>query len=66
MERRTDLKSTLMAKSVLLCVLTMGTIFQAGSCITDAIVSVAGVAFFDIFLGPLLGDTCTIINRAGC
>ena len=55
-----------MAKTVLLCVLTMGTIFQLGSCITDLVLSVGGVAFFDIFLGPLLGDTCTILDRSGC
>ena len=55
-----------MAKTVLLCVLTMGTIFQLGSCITDLVLSVGGVAFFDIFLGPLLGDTCTILDRSTC
>ena len=55
-----------MAKTVLLCVLTMGTIFQLGSCITDLALSVGGVAFFDIFLGPLLGDTCTSIDRSTC
>ena len=63
---RTGLKSTRMAKIVLLGVLTMGTVFQLGSCITDLVVSVGGVAFFDIFLGPLLGDTCTIIDRSTC
>ena len=66
MERRTGLKSKRMAKIVLLGVLTMGTVFQLGSCITDTLLSLGGVAFFDIFLGPLLGDTCTIIDRSTC
>ncbi len=66
MKWSTGLKSKRIAKAALLAVLTVGTVFQLGSCILDAVLSVGGVAFFDIFLGPILGDTCTIIDRSTC
>jgi hypothetical protein len=55
-----------MAKTALLAVLTVGTVFQLGSCILDAVLSIGGVAFFDIFLGPILGDNCSILDQSVC
>ncbi len=66
MKWRTDLNSKRIAKAALLAVLTVGTVFQLGACIADAVLSVGGVAFFDIFLGPILGDNCSILDRSVC
>lgn len=54
------------AKFTLLAFLLAGTVFQIGSCITQNLMHLAGVAALDIFLGPLLGDQCTILNQAAC
>ena len=54
------------AKLILLVALTVGTIYQAGSCVSQSILKVAGVALLDIFLSPLVGDNCTLLDRSGC
>ena len=54
------------AKLTLLAFVLAGTVFQIGSCITQNLFHLAGVAALDIFLGPLLGDPCTILNPSAC
>lgn len=52
-------------KLVLIGMLTMP-MFQLGGCIGDLLIRLAGVAFLDVFVGPLVGDECSIINQAAC
>ena len=54
------------AKFALLAFLVAGTLFQLGSCIMQDLLHLAGVAALDIFVGPLFGDQCTILNPGAC
>ena len=54
------------AKLILLVALSVGTVYQAGSCISQGFLKVAGVGLLDMFLSPLVGDTCTLLDRSGC
>lgn len=55
-----------MVKVLLLAAVSGGTLFQLGSCLADTAGQVVRVAILDIFVGPLLGNTCTIIDQTTC
>ena len=54
------------AKFVVLAAVAAGTVFQLGNCVSQSIIQIAGVALLDLFLSPLVGDTCTLWNQSGC
>jgi len=53
------------AKLILLVALSVGTVYQAGSCISQGLLKVGGVAVLDLFLSPLIGDPYTLWDRIG-
>ena len=53
------------AKFILLAAVAVGTVFQLGSCLSQGLIQIAGVALLDLFLSPLVGDTYTLWDRIG-
>ena len=54
------------AMMIVLAAGAVGTVYQIGGCIGQTILQLAGVALLDIFVSPLLGDTCTWLDQSGC
>ena len=54
------------AKFIVLAAVAAGTVFQLGNCLSQGIIQIAGVALLDLFLSPLIGDTCTLWDKSGC
>jgi hypothetical protein len=60
------MKTSKTARFLVLAAMSVGVLWALPSCVMDTVISVGGVAFLDAFLSPLVGDSCTLFNQAGC
>ena len=60
------MKTSKTARFLVLAAMSVGALWAVPSCVVDTVRTLGGVAFMDVFVSPLVGDTCTLLNQTGC